>query len=107
MSSKAAKKTVRTNTNKGKNVKEPLQGTRLINLILGFVILGLVLIVVTKDGGTEIYETLIFALASVENFIAALVSFSEQRKVRGNVYAVVCTLCLIISLVLAVRYFVL
>lgn len=69
--------------------------------------MALVLIVVTKDGGTQIYETLIFALAAVENFIAAIVSFSEQRKMRGNVYAVVCALCLIITMVLAVRYFVL
>ena len=49
---------------------------------------------------------LIFTLAAVENFIGATISFSEQKRVRGNVYAIVCALFLIIALILAVRYFV-
>lgn len=106
MSSKAGKKKT-VPVKAGKAVKDRFQAVRTINLILGFIILGLVLVVAVKKSGTEIYETLLFALASVENFIASMVSFSEERKMRGNVYAIVCAFCLIIALVLAVRYFVL
>ena len=59
-----------------------------------------------QDTGTEKFEMLIFFLAAIENFIGATVSFSERKKVRGNVYAIVSALFLIIALILAVRYFV-
>lgn len=87
-----------------KKVKEPFLATRVINMILGFVILALVLLVIYKDGGTEIYEMMIFALAAVENFIVATVSFSEHKKVRGNIYAVICAIFFIIAIILAVRF---
>ena len=87
-------------------VKEPFLKTRVLNLILGMVILALILVAIVKDSNTEIYEMLIFALAAIENFIGATVSFSERKKVRGNIYAIVCAVFLIIALILAMRYFV-
>lgn len=89
-----------------KKVKEPFLGIRTVNFLIGIVILVLVAMVLVKREGTEIYETILFALAAIENFIGAIVSFSEQKKVRGNIYAIVCALFLIVALILAVRYFV-
>lgn len=88
-----------------KKGKEPISAVRAVNLALGFIILSLVLVITSKDSGTEIYEMIVFALAAIENFIAATVGFSEKKKVRGNIYAVIGALFLIIALVLAVQYF--
>ena len=87
-------------------VKEPFLYTRIFNLILGITILGLLFAVLIKKDGTEIFEVLLFALAAVENFIGATVSFSEKKRVRGNIYAIVCGVFLVAALILAVRYFV-
>lgn len=87
-------------------VKEPFLYTRIFNLILGITILGLLFAVLIKKEGTEIFEVLLFALATVENFIGATVSFSEKKRVRGNIYAIVCGVFLVAALILAVRYFV-
>ena len=89
-----------------KQVKEPFFGTRMVNFLLGITILALIVVVFIKQENTEVFEMIIFALAAIENFIGATISFSEQKKVRGNVYAVVCALFLIVALILAVRYFV-
>ena len=87
-------------------VKEPFLYTRIFNLILGITILGLLFAVLIKKEGTEIFEVLLFALAAVENFIGETVSFSEKKRVRGNIYAIVCGVFLVAALILAVRYFV-
>lgn len=87
-------------------VKEPFYITRMINFILGLIILVLIAVVLIKRSNTEIFEMLIFLLAAIENFIGATISFSESKKLRGNIYAVVCALFLIIALILAMRYFV-
>ena len=89
-----------------RGLREPFFITRAINFVLGVIILALMLVVFIKKSGTEIFEIIIFALAAVENFIGATISFSEKKKVRGNVYAVVCALFLIIALIIAMRYFV-
>lgn len=89
-----------------KKVKEPFFITRAINFLLGITILALVILVMMKVDGREIFQMLIFALAAVENFIGATISFSEKKRVRGNVYAIFCAVFLIIALILAVRYFV-
>ena len=89
-----------------KKVREPFFITRTINLIFGIIILVLVVLVMLNIGNRDIFKMLIFTLAAVENFIGATISFSEQKRVRGNVYAIVCALFLIIALILAVRYFV-
>ena len=87
-------------------LREPFFITRAINFVLGIVILALILVVLIKKSGTEIFEMIIFALAAIENFIGATISFSERKRVRGNVYAIVCAVFLIIALILAMRYFV-
>ena len=85
--------------------REPYLYTRILNLILGVAILILMALVFFRDTGTENFEMLIFLLAAIENFIGATVSFSERKKVRGNVYAIISALFLIIALILAVRYY--
>ena len=89
-----------------KKVKEPFFITRIVNFLLGIAILVLIILLMLNVTGREIFEMLIFALAAVENFIGATISFSEQKRVRGNIYAIVCAVFLIIALILAVRYFV-
>lgn len=79
---------------------------RAVNLILGILILGLMLVLLIKKNDTEVIEMLIFVLAAIENFIGATISFSEKKKVRGNVCAIVCSIFLIAALILAIRYFV-
>ena len=87
-------------------VREPFLLIRTVNFILGIIILALIVVVIVKDSNTEIFQMLIFALAAIENFIGATVSFSEKKRVRGNVYAIVCAVFLIVALILAMRYFV-
>ena len=89
-----------------RGLREPFFITRAINFILGVIILALMLVVLIKKSGTEIFEILIFALAAIENFIGATISFSEKKRVRGNVYAIVCAVFLIVALILAMGYFV-
>ncbi len=89
-----------------RGLREPFFITRAINFILGVIILALILVVLIKKSGTEIFEMIIFMLAAIENFIGATISFSEKKRVRGNVYAIVCAVFLIIALILAMRYFV-
>ena len=64
--------------------REPYLYTRILNLVLGVIILILMALVFFQDTGTEKFEMLIFFLAAIENFIGATVSFSERKKVRGN-----------------------
>ena len=87
-------------------VREPFLRTRMLNFLLGIIILALIVVVIVKDSNTEIFQMLIFTLAAIENFIGATVSFSEKKRVRGNVYAIVCAVFLIVALIIAVRYFV-
>ena len=89
-----------------KKVREPFLIARICNLILGLVILVLFAITLIKEERAGILSVVLFALAAIENFIAATIHFSEQKKVRGNVYAVICAVFLIMALILAVRYFV-
>ncbi len=87
-----------------KRVKEPFFAARILNFILGVTILTLVVVVMLKKGGTDIYEVAIFALAAIENFIGATISLSEHKKVRGNIYAVFCAVFLIAAVLLTVKY---
>ena len=88
-----------------KKTKEPFLIGRTVNLALSVVIAALIFVVLIKDDGTKIYEMLIFGLAAVENFIAAIISFSENKKVRGNLYAVFCAVFNIAALILAAGVF--
>lgn len=87
-------------------VREPFFITRVLNLLLGIAVLALVVTVIVLKSNTEIFEMLIFVMAALMNFISATISFSEGKKVRGNVYAIVCAVFLVVALILAMRYFV-
>ena len=89
-----------------KKVKEPFFVSRLISMIIGLIILGLLVVVLVKDGSTRIYEMIIFALAAVENFIASVICFVRQMNVRGNMYAVICAVFMIVALVYGARCFI-
>lgn len=89
-----------------KKVREPFFISRLLSMLIGIIILGLLVLVLVKDGGTAIYEMIIFALAAVENFIAAIICFVQQKTVRGNMYAIICAVFLIVALVYAARCFI-
>ena len=87
-----------------KKTKEPFFAVRTANMVLGFIILLLILLVIYKDSHTEFFQIMIFALAGVMNFIAATVNFSEQKKLRGNIYAVICALFFIVAIVMILGF---
>ncbi len=87
-----------------KKVKEPFLTARVVNMVLGFIILLLILLLIYKDSHTEFFQMMIFVLASVMNFIAATVYFSEKKKLRGNIHAVICALFLIAAIVMIVGF---
>lgn len=89
-----------------KPVKEPYFAARIFNLTLGVAIMLLIVMRFVARENAAIYEMLIFLLAAIENFIGATISFMQQKRFRGNVYAIICTLFFIVALLLAVRYFV-
>ena len=62
-------------------VREPFIITRIVNLILGLIILALIVVVLVKKTDTEIFKMLIFVLAAVENFIGATISFPESKRI--------------------------
>ena len=87
-------------------VREPFFLLRAFNFLLGIVILAMILAVIFLEWNTQVFEMLIFVLAAVMNFIGATISFSENKKLRGNIYAIVCAVFLVIALILAMGYFV-
>ena len=87
-------------------VREPFFLLRAFNFLLGIVILAMILAVIFLEWNTQFFEMLIFVLAAVMNFIGATISFSESKKLRGNIYAIVCAVFLVIALILAMGYFV-
>ena len=89
-----------------KQVKEPYLLGRLMTLILGVIILGLMIARIVIGSGAKVCEMLIFSLAAVMNFIGATISFSQQKRTKGNIYATVCACFLIVALILALIYFV-
>lgn len=89
-----------------KKAKEPFLVSRIVNMFLGNLTLVLLLVMLFKESGKEVLEILIFALAAVINFISAIICFMQQRMVRGNIYAMICAVFLIVAVFFAVRYFV-
>lgn len=87
-------------------VREPFFIARGVNFLLGIVILVLVAAAIITNSNREIFEMLIFVLAAIMNFVGATISLSEGKKVRGNIYAIVCAVFLVMALILAIRYFV-
>ncbi len=90
---------------KATNKKDKYFSARMANMILSAVILFLVLLTVTLEQGKDIYYVLIFALASIETFIAATVSFAEQKKGRANVYSVIGAIFLVGTVVMGLRFY--
>lgn len=88
-----------------KKSKEPFLVGRTLNMVLGFVILLLILLVIYKNSETRILEIIIFTLAAIANYIAATINFSEKKKVRGNFYAFSCTVFFIAAIVMIVSFF--
>lgn len=89
-----------------KKVREPFFVSRLLSMLIGIIILGLLAFVLVRGGDTAIYEMIIFALAAVENFIAAIICFVQQKTVRGNMYAIICAVFLIVAMIYAAKCFV-
>lgn len=89
-----------------KKGKEPLLFLRSMNFLLGVMILVLLLLAFLKVEGKEVFEIMVFALAAIENFVGATISFSEQKKVRGTIYSVVSAVFVITTAILAFRYFI-
>ena len=87
-----------------KKVKEPFLAARTINMILGFLVLLLILLVIYKDSDTQFFEVLVYVLAAIVNFIAATINFSEKKKLRGNLYAVACAVFIIAAIITLVRF---
>lgn len=88
-----------------KKMKEPFHNVRIANFILGIVLLILVTVILFQEKNRGILEIILFGLAALENFTGATISFSTQRKVRGNLYAVIGAVFLIVAAILAVRHF--
>ena len=89
-----------------KKAKEPFLAARIVSLLLGIAALIMAAAVLIMDGGTELYEILIFALAAIINFISSIICFIQQRMFRGNLYAIICAVFLNVAVFLAVRYFI-
>lgn len=84
-------------------VKEPFFWSRLINMILGIAILVLIVAMFFLDSGIEICEILIFVMAAAANFIAAMICFVRMKRIRGNIYAALCTVFLLLAVFLTVH----
>lgn len=89
-----------------KKAKEPFFVSHVISMLMGVAALILMIAVLIMERGTEIYEIMIFALAAGINFISAVRCFLQQRMVRGNMYAIICAVFLIVAVFFAVRYFI-
>lgn len=85
--------------------KEASFGLRILNFFLGLTILFLLFLRLFVSEERMVFEIMIFALAAIENFVGATLSFSAQKWVRGNIYAIVSVLFLIMALILGVSYF--
>lgn len=88
-----------------KKVREPFFWSYMTNMILSILIIGLTAAAFFTDMIPELCLVLIFAMAVAANFIAAMVSFVRMKRIRGNLYAVLCTLFLIMAVFLGIRYF--
>ena len=87
------------------NKKDQFFAVRIVNMVIGAAILLLVLLSVTMDLGNDIYYVLIFALASIETFLAATVSFAEKKRARANVYAITGAIFLIMAVVTGLQFY--
>lgn len=85
--------------------KEASYGLRILNFFLGLTILLLLFLRLFVNEERMVFEIVIFALAAIENFVGATLSLSAHNWIRGNIYAIVSVLFLIMASVLAAGYF--
>lgn len=85
--------------------KEASYGLRILNFFLGLTILLLLFLRLFVNEERTVFEIVIFALAAIENFVGATLSLSAHNWIRGNIYAIVSVLFLIMASVLAAGYF--
>lgn len=85
--------------------KETSYGLRILNFFLGLTILLLLFLRIFAEEEREVFEIMIFALAAIENFVGATLSISSHNWIRGNLYAVISVLFLIMAMILGVSYF--
>lgn len=85
--------------------KEASFGLRILNFLLGLTILFLLFLRLFVNEERMLFEILIFVLAAIENFVGATLSFSVNNRIRGNIYAIVSVLFLIMALILGAGYF--
>lgn len=78
--------------NTKRKTREPFFVIRVMNAVLGLVILGMLFVVLFREEKSWLLESTIFAMAAIQNFIAATISIAEQKKIRGNVYAALCAI---------------
>ena len=89
-----------------KKVKEPFFVARVVSVAIGLVILALILLVLYKGENTDLYKMVIFGMAAVLNFISATIGFSEGKRMRGNLCAILCAIFLLVTVTMAVRMFI-
>lgn len=95
----------KSNKNSKSNQKDQYYLAKMVNMILGVLILGLILLSFIKKDQQEIYYLLIFALAAVENFVAATMSFAEKKSGRGNLYAVIGGVFLVVAIAMGLKQY--
>lgn len=84
--------------------KEPLFWIRVVQVLMELVILGLIIVWLIAKPPAGVIGSVIFLMAAVDNFLGATVYFSAQKRVRGNICAILSTIFLIVGIVLAVWY---
>ncbi len=86
-----------------KKVREPFFRSYAVNMLLSILIIIFSVFSFLNIAGTEIWQILLFFMAGAANFIAAMVCFIRNKKFRGNLYSVLCTIFILMALFLLVR----
>lgn len=85
--------------------KEASFSLRILNFFLGLTILLLLFLRLFAEEERAVFEIVTFALAAIENFVGATLSISAHNWIRGNLYAMISVLFLIMALILGAGYF--
>lgn len=86
-----------------KKVREPYFRAYAVNMILSILIILLSVAAFFNLAGTQIWQIILFFMAGAANFIAAMVCFVRNKKIRGNLYSVLCTIFILMALFLLLR----
>lgn len=88
--------------NQGK--KDPYFFWRSLNAVLATLIVLITLLLFLGYRMMGVSVPSVFALGAVMNMISGLISFSREKKLRGNIYSVVAGVCLVCCLVSVIGY---